>query len=397
MLDEGLRSGLFLSGLRRTGKTTFVRMDLIPALEKAGALVIYVDLWTDTSVNPAILTHAAIRRALADLQLPKSAALKNFKRVKGVDVGAAGFRFGFTLESVGAEGGTTLADALTSVVDQAKIDLVFIIDEVQQVITTDDGNNMLLAMKAARDAINQRPVSPKRFLFVGTGSHRALVSELTGRRNQAFAGAVSRAYPLLGTDYVQYDLARAIDDGITVTPSAEAANTGFMDLGNRPEELRKALRQLAASKLVGSDPDATFAVIVQTLRSAPADLELRTLESLGTLADAIFARIASSENGSKGMFSAAAAAEYTKAVRRDVRIEEIQPVVDRLLAANLVMRTGHGMYVVTDPFVREMWTEQQRALPGGTHPSARKQNAGRMSRKKPVSLPTPQRSPKKRS
>ena len=42
VLDEGLRSGLFLSGLRRTGKTTFLRNDLIPALEQEGALVIYL-------------------------------------------------------------------------------------------------------------------------------------------------------------------------------------------------------------------------------------------------------------------------------------------------------------------------------------------------------------------
>lgn len=44
LLDTGLRSGLFLSGLRRTGKTTFLKNDLIPALEAGGALVIYVDL-----------------------------------------------------------------------------------------------------------------------------------------------------------------------------------------------------------------------------------------------------------------------------------------------------------------------------------------------------------------
>jgi predicted AAA+ superfamily ATPase len=34
VLDLPLRSGLFLSGLRRTGKTAFLRQDLIPALEK---------------------------------------------------------------------------------------------------------------------------------------------------------------------------------------------------------------------------------------------------------------------------------------------------------------------------------------------------------------------------
>jgi hypothetical protein len=39
MLDQGLHSGLFLSGLRRTGKTTFMQQDLIPALESMGALV----------------------------------------------------------------------------------------------------------------------------------------------------------------------------------------------------------------------------------------------------------------------------------------------------------------------------------------------------------------------
>jgi hypothetical protein len=36
VLDEGLRSGLFLSGLRRTGKTTFLKNDPVPAPEKAG-------------------------------------------------------------------------------------------------------------------------------------------------------------------------------------------------------------------------------------------------------------------------------------------------------------------------------------------------------------------------
>lgn len=72
VLDEGLRSGLFLSGLRRTGKTTFLRNDLIPALEQQGALVIYVDLWSDTKVSPAELVHRAVRHALAELQSPTS-------------------------------------------------------------------------------------------------------------------------------------------------------------------------------------------------------------------------------------------------------------------------------------------------------------------------------------
>lgn len=51
-----IRSGLFLGGLRRTGKTTFIRGDLIPALEERGAIVVYVDLWSNTTAKPSVLT-----------------------------------------------------------------------------------------------------------------------------------------------------------------------------------------------------------------------------------------------------------------------------------------------------------------------------------------------------
>jgi hypothetical protein len=48
----------------------------------------------------------------------------------------------------------------TEVVDQAKTNVVLIVDEVQHAITSDDGNQMLLALKSARDAINPRPGTP---------------------------------------------------------------------------------------------------------------------------------------------------------------------------------------------------------------------------------------------
>lgn len=291
VLEEGMRSGLFLSGLRRVGKTTFVRMDLIPALEAAGALVIYVDLWTDTTANPALLTQAAIRSTLAELQTPKSAVLKQLKRARGIDVRAEGFKFDFALDSVGVRGGTTLAQALTAVVDQAKTDLVFIVDEVQQAITPEDGNAMLLALKATRDAINQRPDTPGYFLFIGTGSHQTLVSELTARRDQAFAGAVFRPFPVLGRDYVKDLLARMRADGAKPLPSLDATVNAFEVFGHRPEELKKALESLGTSFPAGGDVDQIFGVVVQTLRNAAADLDIYVLEKMGTLAEAVFQRL----------------------------------------------------------------------------------------------------------
>lgn len=157
VLSESLRSGLFISEKRRTGKTTFLHNDLIPALEEQGALVIYVDLWTDIKVNPAQLVRDAISKSLHELQTPGSSLLSKMARIGGVDVGALGFKFGFKLEKLGEPGGIPLAHVITELVDQAKTDVVLIVDEVQQAITTDEGNQLLLGLKAARDAVNPRP------------------------------------------------------------------------------------------------------------------------------------------------------------------------------------------------------------------------------------------------
>ena len=359
VLDEGLRSGLFISGLRRTGKTTFLVNDLIPALEAAGALVIYVDLWTNTQLSPVVLVHAAIRKALTELQTPASAMLKKLERLGSADVGAFGMKFGFKIENVGEVGGLTIAQALTEVVDQAKTDLVLIIDEVQHAITSDDGKNLMFSIKAARDAINPRPGTPGHLMFIGTGSHRALVSELTARRNQAFEGATSIAYPVLDADYVDHLFDRLISEGSGLLPSRAVAISAFRMLGNRPEELIRALGVLRSKLLPGGSPDDYLPVIAATLRSAVADVELSKLDSLGSLAAAIFERIAMADGDAKGLFSVAAAAEYSKLIGREVRVEEVQMVVNDIMAANLIMRRAHGLYCITDPLVQEIWRERR--------------------------------------
>jgi hypothetical protein len=254
VLDEGLRSGLFISGVRRTGKTTFLQA-AVPALETAGALVIYVDLWSNTQANPAGLVHGAIRRTMLELQSPAGAVVQRLKKLRNAELAVAGFKFGFKVDTVGADGGATLAEALTEVVDQAQTNLMLIVDEVQHAITSEEGNQLLLALKAARDAINSRPVTPGHFIFVGTGSHRALVSELTARRNQAFVGATSIAYPVLDADYVQHLLNRLRAEGLRTSPSLSVATQAFRTLGARPEEMLRALRDLRALMPQGGNPD----------------------------------------------------------------------------------------------------------------------------------------------
>ena len=323
--------------------------------------MIYVDLWSDTSVSPTALLQRAVRAKLGDLEDPLSAAFSVLRKVVSAEVAARGFKF--DLSKLGESGGVTLSDAFTEVVEQSCTDLVLIVDEVQQCLASDDGLSMMLALKAARDAINLRTNPPGHFVFIGTGSNRALVQELSARRNMAFQGAQSLPYPLLGDDFVAYVLTRLRLQGSKTAPSQVVAAQAFKDLGSRPEELLNALRVLAYSLPAGAGPDATLQIIVATVRAGIANAELVRIQEIGPLAESIFDRIASSEETqTRGIYSTEAMDEYAKELGRRVRSEEIQNVVQQLQGAHVIMRVGHGAYTVVDPFVREMWLERKAQL-----------------------------------
>ena len=362
VLDEGVRSGVFLSGIRRVGKTTFVRQDLIPALEARGAVVIYVDLWTDISKSPATLVHDAVKAQLAKFQHPAPGFLKRFK---GANVSAAGFAFGFQIDTVGAPGGTPLARAIEELVTAVNADVVLIIDEVQSALQSEDGRALLHALKAARDAVNTQAGThagaQRHFLFLGTGSHKSLVTDLATRRSLPFTGAVQATYQVLGEDFVQWQFQRVRATAGAKLPSLAAATSGFKLMGSRPEELLKALRQLQG--VDGTPADPAFAIICQTLAAAAADAELRAVEDFGALGQAIFGRIAQGPaDGVAGVFSERALADYSRQTGAAVDAGQVQGLADKMVAANLISRPAHGRYAVVDPFVREVWRHRSVLL-----------------------------------
>ena len=57
-------SGLFVAAPRRTGKSTFIREDLIPQLKLMRAEVVYADLLEDKVANPGHVIVNAIRESI---------------------------------------------------------------------------------------------------------------------------------------------------------------------------------------------------------------------------------------------------------------------------------------------------------------------------------------------
>ena len=141
-------------------------------------------------------------------------------------------------------------------------------------------------------------------------------------------------------------------------PSVAAATQAFRTLGARPEELLRPRRELRALLTYRGEPDAYLSVIAGTLRSTAADVEIMKVEQLGALAMAVFERVAGADGDLKGLFSGESLNRYAQVLGREVRAHEVQAVLNELMVANVVMRRGHGLYGLTDPFVQEVWRER---------------------------------------
>ncbi len=379
-LETRVRSGLFISGPRQTGKSTFLTQDVIPTIEAAGAIVIYVDLWKAAGRTPDAKLIAAVRKKLGELhgQNPQSFADKAKSLLARIGISSAEMeasmepamhlvgakvagklKFNFDAAKVGTAEGASLSDALLEVSKKTGRDIVFIVDEVQEMMRDGDGTLLMQELKATRDEINSQQGDHGYFVFVGNGSNRSLVHEMTAQRKAAFYGAKSEGFPPLGKDYVRHVLTAASrENAAAVLPGESAAYKGFRVLGMRPGLFEEALGTLQRTAGAGKSPDIVFDGIVNTMYDQQGKVELAKLSMLGELPQAVFARICRGpEEGVTGLYAGDALNEYAKVLGLDeVTTREVQSAFEALKASNLVMRNGdRGPVTVTDPFVRECW------------------------------------------
>ncbi|MDO5691143.1 MAG: ATP-binding protein [Pseudomonadota bacterium] len=354
-LHTGVRSGVFLSNIRRVGKSTFLRNELAPELRARGAIVVYVDLWADVNRAPLDLVLEAVRGELRALQAPGAALMR---RVKSAALGVAGLSFSFQIDTLGLPGGATLAQALHELVQKAETDVVLIVDEVQQAAGS-HGNALMAALKAARDEINGDPDAKGHFLFIGTGSHRSLLNDMATKPSHPFKGAVTATFEPLPRAYVEWKLAQVAQHGVRL-PSVAAAWRGFQVLGHRPEDFERALVQFQSAP---QGSDAEFELICATIAYAAADIDFaRAGEIGGELAELVFARIADGpEEGTRELYGQGALTDYGAALGLPIEVKQVQNTIDGLIAANLIARVGHGRFIISDPHVRSIWQQRRAA------------------------------------
>ena len=231
-------NGLFLAAPRRTGKSTFLQGDLRPALQAAGVVVVYVDLWADARRDPGMLIAEAIAR---DLQ-PQLGLVARTARKAGLDKVKLG---GLEVDTskIGKVDGLTLTEALRLLHESAGQPVALIIDEAQHALTSEAGEAAMTALKSARDQLN-RPGTVN-LMLVMSGSDRDKLLRLVNTAGAPFYGSQVQRMPPLGPDFIAHVSALIEAQRPDLKPVDQAAlQQAFEVFGSRPQFFMAALGQV---------------------------------------------------------------------------------------------------------------------------------------------------------
>ena len=346
-------SGLFLAAPRRTGKSTFLREDLIPAMMQRGWEPLYVDLWSDRAQDPAELIVSVVRNALNRYDGP---VLKAAKKV-GLDKVSVLGSLSLDLSKIGQPGGATLADALETLQQQSGKCLALLVDEAQHALSTKDGTNAMFAIKAARDRLNQG-TRVRGLHLVLTGSNRDKLAHLVLRKNEPFFGAGITRFPLLDRGFVEAYaqwLKPQFADGREF--SVDTLERAFELVGCRPEMLKRLVGESVAE--LGGAP-ALDELIARNARQLQ-DRSWREFEStynaLPPPQRAVLDAIARLSPGYEP-FSEASFEAYQLALGKPLNNSAVQSALDALREKELIWRAGRGDYAFEDDGLRAWYLEK---------------------------------------
>ena len=343
-------SGVFLAAPRRTGKSTFVREDLRPALEAKGAIVIYADLWADRNADPSELLAAAIRAEMSKYDK----AIKKIAKGIGISGGKVG-GIDFSLDRIGIGKDVTLVQALAALSDEVKQPIVIVVDEAQHALTSQAGMDSLFALKAARDELNSSVHFGLR--LVCTGSNRDKLAMLRNSKDQAFYGAPLVAFPHLGKDYIEW-FCRNV--GLPAALDVEAVWTLFERAAWRPELLGAAADSLRFDfDIAAADVPGRFAAAVDEQIEVATTETMRVVHALTPLQAAVLYVLAESGTNYRP-FEAATFDKYRKASKEagesiaKVDVPSIQAALQALQEKSLIWRASRGVYALEDASLREV-------------------------------------------
>lgn len=349
------RSGLFLAAPRRTGKSTFLREDMLPEMVRRGWTPVYVDLWANRSADPAQLIASAIKNALSRF----SGVITKLAKASGLEKVNVFGALSLNFLSLELPPGVTLVDAMEALQTAAGTPVAIVIDEAQHAISTPAGMNAMFALKAARDHLNQAADGKQKLFLVFTGSNQDKLSRLVLKKAQPFYGCTVSRFPLLGEDYAhaytEFINARLSDDNQF---DKSVVWSAFKLVGQRPEMLRGIISDVAL--------DGGAAVLEQSLNSGAQAFRERIwgeMESefneLTVLQRAVVVRMIDAGKTYEP-FNGESLAAYQAYVGKQVKTSDVQGALTALREKNVVWQAAYGDYALEEDSMAAWYNSQVR-------------------------------------
>lgn len=348
-------AGLFLFAPRRTGKTTFVLGDLVPALENRGYLCIYTDLWSDKNKSPDVL----IREAIAAKLKPRDGAIQLLG--KAIGVSKIGLPGGTSIDLAKSEpvNETTIAFALQSLMDASKSNIAVIVDEAQHALTTDAGSAMLFALKSARDTINAQ--STNKLKLIMTGSSRDKLGYLVLNKQQPFFGAGITELPHLDFAFIEAFTERKndfLEQNERLSP--EDVYEAFRLTGYRPEKLEDVISEVVSYGR-GAELGKHLKNAASVIHRHITDEAKEIIKLLSDIQKAVLT-IMASECERFTPFSESTVIRCSELSGRRVTIPAIQKALDSLRKKDFVWKSAYGQYAINDEMIRLALLDELKSL-----------------------------------
>lgn len=351
-------NGLFLAAPRRTGKSTFLQEDLKPELERQGLTVVYVDLWSDLRRDPGELIADSISRALQ----PHLGLVTRAAKATGLASINVGGALTMSLDKIGGPKGATLPDALRALRDVAKAPVVLIIDEAQHALTSEAGENVMTALKSARDQLN----APGRIelMLVMSGSDRDKLLRLVNTNAAPFYGSQIHRLPELDDDFIAHIVSLIEAQRPDLRPiDAATLSEAFRRFGQRPQFFMAALGE-ALSPLSGNTGRFEPAVLAAAEQRQYDDEAQMASDYLGLtpVERAVLWRML--DQGPRFRpYDAEALRVYQQMTGHKVNAQQAQRALESLRSRqpSLIWKSARGEYAVDDAAMHRWYRQQVEA------------------------------------
>jgi hypothetical protein len=347
-------NGVFLASPRRTGKSTFFQIELKPALEKEGVVVVYVDLWADKNIEPGSLIAEAIGQ---ELLRHANVVAKAVKTTGAKEVSIFGIKIDPT--KIGQHDGATLTQALKTLIELSKKPVALIVDEAQHSLTTSNGENTMYALKSARDQINT-PFKTE-LMLVMSGSDRDKLLRLVNSNAAPFLGSDVQHMPVLEMEFINHAVKEIEKQRPDLKPiKGEVLWEAFKISGNRPQIFISTLGETLKleNKPYSRFEDLVYAAAIQRRASEETQMKSSYL-ALKPLEQAIMWRLF--EKGSYfHPYDADSLLFYKEKTKNKVSSQQVQNTLDSMRAQNpsLIWKSARGEYALDDIMMIQWYSQR---------------------------------------